>query len=179
VARVSSQQLAGEFNLSSTQIRKDLAQFGEFGVRGVGYDVGSLVAHLASLLRLDLTHRVVIVGMGNMGTALARYPQFNSESFQVVAGFDSDAAKVGRQAGRVLIHDLRDLEKVVAEQRATMAILAVPAEAATSSLARLEACGITSVLNFAPVSLPSSSTCRVKNVDLRIPLEELAFFGVS
>jgi len=176
VRRISSQQLAGEFHLSSTQIRKDLAQFGEFGVRGVGYEVSDLVERLAALLRLDLAHRVVIVGMGNLGTALARYPPFNSESFQVVAGFDSDTAKVGRRAGRVDIHDLRELESVVASQSATMAILTVPAEAATTSLARLEACGISAILNFAPVSLPSSGGCRVKNMDLRIPLEELAFF---
>jgi len=173
---VSSQQMAEEFHLSASQIRKDLAQFGEFGVRGVGYDVSGLAQKLATLLGLERAHRVVLVGMGNLGTALARYPSFNSGSFQVVAGFDSDPAKVGRRIGRVLVHPMRDLGAVVGESGATMAIVAVPADAAPQALEALAAAGIGSILNFAPISLPSSSRCRVKNLDLRIHLEELAFF---
>ncbi|HLF57253.1 MAG TPA: redox-sensing transcriptional repressor Rex [Thermoanaerobaculia bacterium] len=176
IQRVSSQQLASEFHLSSTQIRKDLAQFGEFGVRGVGYEVASLAAKLSDLLRLDRVHPVVLVGMGNLGTALARFPAFNSGSFLVVAGFDSDPAKVGRRIGRVPVHALDDLGRVVAETEARMAILAVPAEAAEETFRLLSGAGVSSVLNFAPMSLPSLPSCRVKNVDLRIHLEELAFF---
>ena len=176
VERVSSQQLAREFHLSPTQIRKDLAQFGEFGVRGVGYEVRSLSAKLADLLRLDRVHPIVLVGMGNLGTALARFPSFNSGSFLVVAGFDSDAAKIGRRIGRVPVHAPAELPQVVAATGATMAILAVPADAAERAFRQLAETGITSVLNFAPLSLPSQPGCRVKNVDLRIHLEELAFF---
>ena len=176
VERVSSQQLAREFHLSPTQIRKDLAQFGEFGVRGVGYEVGSLAAKLADLLGLDRVHPIVLVGMGNLGTALARFPSFNSGSFLVVAGFDSDPEKVGRRVGRVPVHAAEDLSRVVAETGATMAILAVPADAAERAFQQLAAAGIQSVLNFAPLSLPSRPECRVKNVDLRIHLEELAFY---
>lgn len=176
VERVSSQQLAGEFHLSPTQIRKDLAQFGEFGVRGVGYDVGSLAAKLADLLGLDRVHPIVLVGMGNLGTALARFPSFNSGSFLVVAGFDSDPAKIGRRIGRVEVHAPDRLAEVVAATGATMAILAVPAAAAERSFRQLAEAGVACVLNFAPLSLPSGPACRVKNVDLRIHLEELAFF---
>jgi len=179
VERVSSQQLAGEFHLSSTQIRKDLAQFGEFGVRGVGYDVPTLVQRLTSLLRLERAHRMVIIGMGNMGLALARYPAFNTESFKVVAGFDADPGKVGRRVGSFQIHPMTDLRSVVAETGAEMAILTVPAEAAAEAYQSLQACGIRSILNFAPVTLPPSPRCRIKNVDLRIPLEELAFFELG
>jgi redox-sensing transcriptional repressor len=176
VRSVSSHQLAEEFNLSASQIRKDLAQFGEFGVRGVGYGVAELAAKISHLLGLDEARRVVIVGMGNLGTALARYPSFNSGSFLIIAGFDSDAAKVGRKVGRVPVHAMRDLARVVAETGATMAILAVPADAALAAHGELAAAGICAVLNFAPVSLASTRSCRVKNLDLRIHLEELAFF---
>jgi redox-sensing transcriptional repressor len=176
VRNVSSQRLAAEFHLSASQIRKDLAQFGEFGVRGVGYDVAGLAAKLSHLLGLDRSRRVVIVGMGNLGTALARFPSFNRGSFQVVAGFDADPAKVGRRIGGVPTHAMAQLPRVVAETGASMAILAVPADAAPAAHAEIAAAGISGVLNFAPVSLPSTAACRVKNLDLRIHLEELAFF---
>lgn len=176
VRNVSSQRLADEFHLSASQIRKDLAQFGEFGVRGVGYGVSGLAAKLSSLLGLDRVRRVVIVGMGNLGTALARFPSFNSGSFQVAAGFDSDPAKVGQRIGEVPTHAMSELARVVGEAGVTMAILAVPAIAAQTAHAAMVEAGISAVLNFAPVSLPSSARCRVKNLDLRIHLEELAFF---
>jgi redox-sensing transcriptional repressor len=176
VARISSHELAREFHLSSSGIRKDLAQFGEFGVRGVGYDVAALGAKLAALLRLDAEHRIVVVGMGNLGTALARFPAFNSGSFQVVAAVDSDPAKTGRRVGRLSIAGMDALASEVRGAAATMAILAVPAEAAAAAFDACAAAGVSAVLNFAPVSLRSTRGCRVKNVDLRIQLEELAFY---
>lgn len=176
VTRVSSQELAREFHLSPTQIRKDLAQFGEFGVRGVGYDVAALALKLSDLIRLDTEHRIVIVGMGNLGTALARFPAFNSASFRVVAAIDSDPSKTGRRIGRLSISPMSDLPEQIRASGATMAILAVPAEAATIACDSCIAAGIAAILNFAPVSLPSTRGCRVKNVDLRIHLEELAFY---
>ena len=176
VRRVSSLQLAREFNLSAALIRKDLAQFGEFGVRGVGYDVAALGEKLALLLRLDRQQRIVLVGMGSLGTALARFPAFNSGSFRVVAGFDTDPSKIGRRIGSVPVHGPARLPAVVRATEATMAILAVPAEEAAGAYAALASAGIRSVLNFAPVSLAPLPGCRIKSVDLRIPLEELSFF---
>jgi redox-sensing transcriptional repressor len=176
VAKISSQQLARRFHLSSTQIRKDLAQFGEFGTRGVGYDVAELVEHLAALLGVDRVLRLAIVGMGNLGTALARFPAFNSGSFQVVAGFDNDPAKIGRRIGPVVVRPTSDLGTLAAESGAAIAILAVPAEAAAAAYEALARSGVRAVLNFAPATLPPRPGCRVKNVDLRIHLEELAFF---
>jgi len=176
VTSISSQSLATEFHLSASQIRKDLAQFGEFGVRGVGYDVQILASKLSALLGLDRVRSMILVGVGNLGTAFARYPAFNRGSFQVVAGFDADPAKHGRRIGRIPIHPLEDLATVAREKRAEIAILAVPADAAPDALERVHAAGIGAVLNFAPVSLPSTPDCRVKNVDLRIHLEELSFF---
>jgi redox-sensing transcriptional repressor len=114
--------------------------------------------------------------MGNVGTALARFPAFNTGPFRVVAGFDSDPQKIGRRVGSVAIHDLAELPRIVAETGARMAILAVPASAAAQAHRTLVGSGIRSLLNFAPVTLSSHPECRVKNVDLRIHLEELAFF---
>lgn len=177
VRRISSQQLGSAFHLSPTQIRKDLAQFGEFGVRGQGYDVAQLARHLSALLQVDRTHRLVIVGMGNLGTALARFPAFNTGSFVVVAGFDADPAKLGRRIGPVPVHAIGELPEIARSAGAEMAILAVPATAAADAFRAVAEAGIVAVLNFAPVTLPSIPGCRVKNVDLRIQLEELAFFG--
>jgi redox-sensing transcriptional repressor len=176
IARISSQELARRFHLSSTQIRKDLAQFGEFGVRGVGYDVRALAGKLADLLGLDRCHPLLLVGLGNLGTALARSPAFNSGEFRIIAGFDSDPAKLGRRIGNVTVRPIADLPDVALATGAKIAILAVPADAALRSLEALVAVGVTSVLNFAPVSLPATRGCRVRNADLRIHLEELAFF---
>jgi redox-sensing transcriptional repressor len=117
--------------------------------------------------------------MGNVGTALARFPPFNSGPFRVVAGFDSDPHKIGRRIGSVAVHDLVELPAVVASTGARMAILAVPAGAADLAFRSLVGAGIRSILSFAPVTLSPSPGCRVKNVDLRIHLEELAFFLAS
>jgi len=114
--------------------------------------------------------------MGNVGTALARFPPFNSGPFRVVAGFDSDPQKVGRRVGAVTVHDLAELSAVIAATGARMAVLAVPAGAAILAFRSLVEAGVRSILNFAPVTLSSTPDCRVKNVDLRIHLEELAFF---
>jgi redox-sensing transcriptional repressor len=176
VDKVSSQQLARRFHLSSTQIRKDLAQFGEFGTRGVGYDVAELVDHLALLLGVDHVLRLAIIGMGNLGTALARFPAFNTGSFQVVAGFDNDPAKIGRRVGPIVVRPTAELAAVARQTGASIAILAVPAEAAAAAYEALVRAGVRAVLNFAPATLPPRPGCRVKNVDLRIHLEELAFY---
>lgn len=174
--RISSHELAKRFHLSATQIRKDLAQFGELGIRGVGYDVDLLADHLTSLLGLDRQHPMVIVGMGNLGTALAQYLGFNYGAFHVVAGLDNDPAKIGRRVGNVTVRSAADLPQVVRESRADVGVLAVPAEAAQQNYDALADAGVKGVLNFAPVRLKSRPEVPLKNVDLRINLEELAFY---
>jgi len=174
--RVSSEHLARRFNLSSAQIRKDLAHFGEFGVRGVGYDVEELADRLSALLSLDRIHRIGIVGMGNIGTALARSPAFNSGSFLVVAGYDNDPAKIGRKIGGVLVRPTADLARGVVEAAVGIGVIAVPGDVAAWAYAELAAAGVRAVLNFSTAAISSLPHCRVKNVDLRVHLEELAFF---
>ena len=176
IKRVSSQELAQRYHLSATQIRKDLAQFGEFGIRGVGYEVDELADHLNSLLGLDRQHTMVIVGMGNLGTALAQYLGFNYGAFRVVAGVDRDPAKVGKEIAGFRIRHASELAQVVRESGAEIGVLAVPAEAAQENYEALADAGVKGVLNFAPVRVKRRPDVLLKNVDLRIFLEELAFF---
>lgn len=176
IRKISSQELAQRYHLSATQIRKDLAQFGEFGIRGVGYDVDELADHLNSLLGLDTRHALVIVGMGNLGSALARYLGFNSGAFHVVAGVDTNPAVVGRRIGGFTVRHTDELKQVVQESGAEIGVLAVPPGAAQQNYDALADAGIKAVLNFAPERVKRRPGVPLKNVDLRINLEELAFF---
>jgi redox-sensing transcriptional repressor len=176
ISRISSREMASRFHLSSAQIRKDLAHFGEFGVRGVGYDVASLAARLHLLLGLDRRHRLVIVGMGNLGSALARYFGFNDDSFEVVAGVDSSPARIGERVASVLIEPFSDLERVVRASGAEIGVITVPGEAAEAAYQGLHDAGVRAILNFAPVQLQERPGIRLKNVDMRIHLEEMSFF---
>lgn len=175
VERVSSQELAERFLLSASQIRKDLAQFGEFGIRGVGYEVAALAEHLNSLLGLDRLHPLVIVGMGNLGSALSRYLGFNHGAFKVVAVVDRDPDKVGTRIGPFLVRHVDELPQVVRESGAEIGVLAVPAGAAQENYEALVKAGVRAVLNFAPAQVKRVPEVPLKNVDLRINLEEVAF----
>lgn len=176
VKTISSREFAEQFHLNSAQIRKDLATFGEFGVRGVGYDVRELRKHLIQILGLDREYRVIILGAGNLGLALAGYPGFNEGGFQVVALLDIDAARVEwlREEGWSA-YLAEELERVVREERANMAILAVPAEAGQTALDRVSSAGIRAVLNFCPVQLRVPEGIELATVDLKVRLEGLAY----
>ncbi len=175
VRRVSSKDLARRFNLSAAQIRKDLAQFGEFGIRGVGYDVDHLSEHLSERLGLQRLHRMIIVGLGNLGSALARSFGFNSGPFEVVAGVDRDPAKIGRRLGGFTIRSTDELADAVHDSAAEIGVLTVPAEVAQRNYQLLIEAGIRGVLNFSPVRLLPVDGVALKHVDLRIHLEELAY----
>ena len=172
---ISSREFADRFHLSSVQIRKDLAQFGDFGVRGVGYAITPLAERLHELLGLDHKHRLVIVGMGNLGCALAAYVGFNDDSFEVAAGFDIDSSKVGSRIGKLVVHHVRELDRVVRETAAVIGVLTAPTSSALECYEALIATGIPAILNFAPVPLPERPGVRLKHVDLRVHLEETSF----
>jgi redox-sensing transcriptional repressor len=176
LARISSQEMAQRYHLSATQIRKDLAQFGEFGIRGVGYQIDELAEHLDALLGLDRDHPMVIVGMGNLGSALARYLGFNHGAFHVVAGVDNDPRKIGKSVAGFTVRDAAGLADVVRESGAVIGVLTVPSELAQHYYDTLADAGIRGVLNFATVRVKPRPGVPLKNVDLRINLEELAFF---
>jgi redox-sensing transcriptional repressor len=174
---ISSQALAEQFHLNAAQIRKDLAYFGEFGVRGVGYYVRDLKRHLRKILGLDKTLRVAIIGAGNLGLALADYPGFRQEGFEIAALFDTQASKVGEQSrGGVPIHDMRDLKKIVKRDGVSIAMLAVPAAAAADVVDLVVGAGIKAVLNFSPGALKVPPGVKLKSVDLTVSLESLSFF---
>jgi redox-sensing transcriptional repressor len=173
---VSSHEMAERFHLNSAQIRKDLACFGEFGTRGVGYDVARLKAQLVETLGIDRTRNVIIVGAGNLGMALADYSGFNSNGFHIVAMVDTDPAKTGRQSREgIAVQPWHRLGDIVHRNRVEIGIIAVPADAAQSVYDALADTGLHAVLNFAPVQLKLRPDVKVKSVDLRINLESLSF----
>jgi redox-sensing transcriptional repressor len=177
VRTISSQALAEQFHLNAAQIRKDLAYFGEFGVRGVGYYVRDLRRHLRQILGLDRKLRVAIMGAGNLGLALADYPGFRQEGFQIAALFDNLSAKVGQQSrGGVPIHDIHDLKRLARRDGISIAVIAVPAESAQRVVDLVVASGIKAILNFSPGALQVPPGVKLKSVDLTVSLESLSFY---
>jgi len=177
VKTISSQALAEQFHLNAAQIRKDLANFGEFGVRGVGYYVKELRAHLRQILGVDRRIRVAIMGAGNLGLALADYPGFRDEGFEIAALFDTQREKIGqRSRGGVPILDVRTFRRTVKRERIAIAVIAVPAASAPAVLKEVVDAGIKAVLNFSPGALKVPSDVKVKSVDLTVSLESLSFF---
>jgi redox-sensing transcriptional repressor len=177
VRTISSQALAEQFHLNAAQIRKDLAYFGEFGVRGVGYYVRDLKRHLRQILGLDRKLRVAIMGAGNLGLALADYPGFRQEGFEISALFDNLREKVGQQSrGGVPICDIHDLKKTARREGIRIAVIAVPAASAQHVLNLVVAAGIKAVLNFSPGTLEVPAGVKLKSVDLTVSLESLSFF---
>jgi redox-sensing transcriptional repressor len=177
VLAISSQALAEQFHLNAAQIRKDLAYFGEFGVRGVGYYVRDLKRHLRQILGLDRNLRVAIIGAGNLGLALADYPGFRQEGFEILALFDTLSAKVGQQSrGGVPIHAVADLKKIARRDGISIAVIAVPAPSAQVVVNQVVAAGIKAVLNFSPGTLDVPPGVKMKSVDLTVSLENLSFF---
>src|SRR6266498_852349 len=177
IRTISSQGLAEQFHLNAAQIRKDLAYFGEFGVRGVGYYVRDLKRHLRQILGLDQKLRVAIMGAGNLGLALADYPGFRQEGFEITALFDTLREKVGQQSkSGVPIFDIHDLKKVARRDGIRIAVIAVPAPSAQHVLNLVIASGIKAVLNFSPGALKAPPDVKLKSVDLTVSLESLSFF---
>jgi redox-sensing transcriptional repressor len=177
VETISSQAMADQFNLNSAQIRKDLAYFGEFGVRGVGYYVEDLRQHLMKILGLLEKRRAAIIGLGNLGMALANYQGFNHNGFEIVALFDDDPSKIGgKTRGGLEIQDTQNIGEIIRNESIEIVILAVPASAAERVLEEVTEAGVRAILNFAPIHLNPRPGVKVKNVDLTILLESLSYF---
>jgi len=177
VKTISSKALAEQFHLNAAQIRKDLAYFGEFGVRGVGYTVKELKRHLRQILGLDRRVRVAVIGAGNLGLALADYPGFRQEGFSIVALFDTERAKIGQKSRTgVRILNIDDLQKIAKKETIDIAVVAVPAEAAQAVVNTAVGAGIKAILNFSPGTLRTPPDVKLKHVDLTVSLESLSFF---
>lgn len=177
VETVSSQDLASRFNLNSAQIRKDLAYFGEFGVRGVGYNVRELRQYIVEILGLDRERRLVIVGAGNLGTALCHYSGFSGGSFLVVGVLDSDPNRIGdpTPAG-LLVEDASRLTEIVRQRNVEIGVITTPPGSAQAVCDQMVAAGLTTILNFAPIRVRAPQHVLVKTVDLKVHLEELSFY---
>ena len=172
---VSSEELARRGGTTSAQVRKDLSFFGSFGKRGLGYSVPELSASLRDILGLGKQWRVIIIGAGKIGAALAQYRGFRQRGFQIIAAYDSNPEKIGRSLEGLEIRDLRQIESDIAREQPEIAILAVPTEVAQSVLDRVAHAGVKAVLNFAPVQLHAPGDVTVKTVNMAMELEGLTF----
>jgi redox-sensing transcriptional repressor len=172
---ISSDELAERSGTTSAQVRKDLSVFGSFGKRGLGYSVSDLLRALRDILGLNRRWRVALVGAGKIGSALISYRNFQIRGFEIEAVFDSDPEKTGKRWGsQVVLHD-SEMERVLAEKSIQIVVIAVPADAAQGVADRVVASGVTAILNFAPVRLRVPSTVALRNVDMVIEMESLAF----
>ena len=176
VKTISSREFAERFALNSAQVRKDLAYFGEFGVRGIGYYVSGLRIELRRILGLDQDWPVALVGFGNLGSALFHYKGFSRQGFSIVAIFDDDPAKVNRRVDSTPVFSTRDMARELRARGIQVAIVAVPAESAQPVTDLLVEGGIKAVLNFAPARLRVPRDVQLKHVDLSIDLETLSFY---
>jgi redox-sensing transcriptional repressor len=176
VTTVSSERLAELAGVNAAKVRKDLSYLGSYGTRGVGYDVEHLLHEISRELGLTHDWPVVIVGVGNLGQALANYRGFGARGYRVVAAVDADRAKVGKRVGDLTIESLDDLPRLTRERGVAIAIIATPAHVAQEVADRLVAAGITSILNFAPTVVSVDPGVSVRKVDLAIELQILSFY---
>jgi redox-sensing transcriptional repressor len=171
----SSDELAQLCGTTPAQVRKDLSFFGSFGKRGLGYPVHELTAHLREILGLEHEWKVIIVGAGKIGAALANYRGFRQRGFTVVGVYDNDPGKVGTTWGASTIRDMGQLETDIASEEARIAVLAIPSENAQQVVDRIIGAGIRAILNFAPTQITVPPFVSLKSVNMAMELEGLSF----
>ncbi|HEY7047757.1 MAG TPA: redox-sensing transcriptional repressor Rex [Jatrophihabitantaceae bacterium] len=172
---VSSDELAVAAGVNSAMLRKDLSFLGSYGIRGVGYDVATLTEEIARTLGLTVHRSVALIGVGNLGQALAGYAGFASRGFRIAALLDADPSRIGTTIQGIPVRDIARLEQVVADENITIAVVTTPATVAQEICDRLVAAGVTSILNFAPVVLAVPGHVDVRKVDLAAELQILSF----
>lgn len=173
---VSSQHIGKVLDLNPAQIRKDLASFGEFGKKGIGYDVDYLVEKIRHILKLDREIAVVLVGAGHLGHAISNYNAYLKDNMRIAAIFDADPHKLGTQIAGITIQPLEELSETIAARRIRLAIITVPAPAAQKVADQLIAAGIEGILNFAPISIRTERDVKIYNADVTSSLQSLAFY---
>lgn len=173
---VSSQELAELSGTSAAQVRKDLAYFGQFGAAGKGYRVDFLKKSITRILGVDKSWPVALVGIGNLGSAFLSYKGFSRQGFQIVAAFDNDEEKIGKDFAGIVIRNIAALEEEIKLKKIRMAVVTVPQLAAKEVIDRLVKAGIKAILNFAPIRPGVPKSVEVHNIDLSIELERLAYF---
>ena len=173
---LSSEDLATAAGLTSAKVRKDLSLLGSYGTRGVGYEVAELTEEISTVLGLDVDRKVVIVGVGNLGSALASYDGFTRRGFSVAALLDADPAKAGTLVGGHRVQPADAMGRIVTEHGVTIAVLATPVRYAQRVADELVDAGVTAILNFAPVYLELPEHVTVRTVDLSTELQILSFY---
>ena len=176
IRTVSSEALAKAARVKSTQLRKDLTYFGQFGTRGLGYDVEQLSKMISDLLGTTSLQPVVLVGLGNLGLALLSYRGFEQEGFEIIAAFDVEANRKRERPPSTPLYPMDKLHEIVEKHSVRMAIITVPASAAQEVANELVDAGVTGILNFAPIVLHVPDEVIVNNVNLAIELENLSYF---
>jgi len=172
---ISSEELAKRGGTTSAQVRKDLSFFGSFGKRGLGYSVPELSKQLRDILGLGREWRVVIIGAGKIGAALAQYRGFRQRGFVILRAYDSNPEKIGRTVEGMAVSDISQIERDFAREQPDIVVLAVPGEAAQRILDRVVKTGVKAVLNFAPTQLQAPADVTVKTVNMAMELESLSF----
>jgi redox-sensing transcriptional repressor len=175
IVTISSDELARRGGTTSAQVRKDLSFFGSFGKRGLGYSVPELTDSLREILGLRREWRVIIVGAGKIGTALAQYRGFRQRGFRVIAVYDRDPKKVGTQWDSMVVRDMATIVEDIAKEEPDIAVLTTPGEEAQAVVNQLIGAGIRALLNFAPVQLQVPADVTLKNVNMAMELEGLSF----
>jgi redox-sensing transcriptional repressor len=175
-ATISSEQLAEMAGVNAAKVRKDLSYLGSYGTRGVGYDVQYLLFQMSRELGLTQDWPVVIVGVGNLGHALANYRGFGDRGFPVAALVDADPARVGQEIGPLRIRHIDELSDIVGELQVAIGVVATPATSAQEVVDRLVAAGVRSILNFAPASVVVPDGVSLRKVDLAVELQILSFY---
>lgn len=176
IRTVSSEALSKAAGVKSSQLRKDLTYFGQFGTRGLGYEVEQLATMIGDLLGTNRLQPVVLIGIGNLGQALLAYRGFEPEGFEIVAAFDVDPQRRLDKPVAQPIYPMEGIEEFIKERVVKMAILTVPASSAQEVANRLISCGISGILNFAPIVLSVPEEVMVNNVNVAIELENLSYF---
>jgi len=173
---ISSFKIAEMTGINSAQIRKDLAYFGEFGKRGIGYPLIDLSRELKKILGLDKKWSVIIAGAGNLGKALVKYKGFQKRGFIIKGIFDNNPSKIGKRLDHIFIYDIKEIEKFIQAENINIGILVVPADSAQEVADKMVAGGIKAILNFAPVHIVLPPEIKIHNVDLSIEFEGLTYY---
>ncbi|MFK7695735.1 redox-sensing transcriptional repressor Rex [Paenibacillus sp. HJGM_3] len=173
---VSSQDLGQKLNANPAQIRKDLAYFGEFGKKGIGYDVPYLIEKIRQILKLDQLIPVVLIGAGNLGRALCNYNAYLQDNMKIVAVFDASPVRVGEQINNLKVQPVAELKETLIRHKVRIGIITVPAPEAQSVANQLVEAGIEAILNFAPVIIKVPDAVRVHHADFTTELQSLAYY---
>lgn len=176
VTTVSSQQMGKTLDFNPAQIRKDLSAFGDFGKKGIGYDVNYLIEKIRHILKLDQVIHVALVGAGHLGHAISNYNAYLKDNMRIVAIFDADKRKIGKKIAGIEVQSIHDLKSVVTDQQIRLAIITVPAKSAQEVADQLIGAGIEGILNFAPVTLRTEKDVKIDYADVTSSLQSLAYY---